>query len=353
MKIFDKIAILKNLRQNLKERMPKEKISIGLDIGASSVKLVKLKFLKESIELVGFSVEPMQVDVVSVIKKIAQAHSINKVNISVSGPAALIRYISFPKMQKQELSQSLRFEAQKHIPFAVNEVNIDGHILNDDLPDNKMMVLVAAAKQDIVQQRLKIAEEAGLKVRAVDLDSVALINAFIFNYAEYSEDQNLKNKTIALLNIGTVFSSVNILENAIPRLSRDMQIAGNHFTQKIADTFGIDFKEAEQLKCNPGKEREAKVAACVETVLSNVAKEVRVSFDYYESQGASTVEKIFLSGAASRLIGLKESLESLLSISVEYWDPLRKIIIADSVDSEKVKQLSSQLAVAVGLALRG
>jgi len=350
MSLLTNIPIINKARETLKERFSKEKISFGLDIGASAVKFAKLRFLKESIELTGFSVEATQVDVASVVKKIMQPHNAGKVNISVSGPAAIIRYVSFPRMQKQELEQSLKFEAQKHIPFSVNEVNLDAHILKEDLPDNKMMVLVAAAKQEMVNQRLKLIEEAGLKARLIDVDSIALMNSFNFNYAD---EENLKNKTIALVTIGTVQSSVNILENGVPRLSRDIQLAGNHFTQKIAEAFGLDFKEAEKLKCSLQAEKLARATQAVETTLSNLAREIRVSFDYYESQSASSVEKIFLSGGGSKFAGLKESLAGILTIEVEYWDPLRKIIIADTVDAEKVKQSSSQLAVAVGLALRG
>ena len=147
-------------------------------------------------------------------------------------------------------------------------------------------------------------------------------------------------------------SNLNILENGLPVLSRDIYIAGNNFTQKTADILELDFKSAEELKLNIDREKLDKVVIAAESVLSDLAKELRVSFDYYESQNASSVIKIFLSGGGSKFSGLKDMLANLLGIEVEYWDPLRQISITDSVDSKEAKALSSQLAVAVGLALR-
>lgn len=333
-------------------KIKKPALGIGLDIGTSTIKLVKLKFIGETVELCGFNLESTQtgLEPVTVIRKIAQSQHVKRVNISASGSATIIRYVNFPRMKEEELKQALKFEAQKHIPFSMAEVNLDGYILKEDLPDNKMLVLLAAVKKEFINQRLKLIEDAGLKVNVVDMDSLALLNAFNFNYAD---DNNIKTKTIAMLNIGASISNLNILEGSIPCLSRDIHIAGNNFTQKLMDIFGIDFKSAEELKINPDKERVDKITSAVESVLSNLATELRNSFDYYESHSASTVVKIFLSGERSQVSGLKDMLANLLGIEVEYWDPLRRINISSNIETQKIKTLSLQLAVAIGLALRG
>ncbi len=340
---------MNNFLENFQKKLVKDKVSVGLDIGTSAVKVVKCKFLKESIELCGYAVEPTQVDLVPVLKKLSQSHLISKVNASVSGPGVLIRYINLPKMQTQELQQALKCEAQKHTPPAVPEVTLDAHILKDDLPDNKMMILLAAVKKDFLSQRLKMFEDAGIRVNLVDVDGLAVMNSFMYNY---SEELAGKQKAVALLHIGTAISSLNILEDGIPRLSRDVHVAGNHFTQKLADTIGVDFKTAEEIKAKPGPEHASKAVIAFEAVLTSLTREIRMSFDYYESQNASTVGKIYVSGAGSTIAGFKDSLSGLLGIEVEYWDPLRKILLAGDIDAQKIKDVSSQLAVAVGLALR-
>jgi len=333
---------------NMKRNFKKVSSSIGLDIGTSALKLVELKFLKDKVELARFDLEPIQADLSSQLKRIAPSQVIN---ISVSGASTVVRYIDLPRMNEDELKQALRFEVQKYIPFPVNEANLDTYILKEDLSDNKMLVLVAAVKKEFINQRLELIQEAGLKTNIVDLDSLALVNAFNFNYPK-EEDTNIKNKTIAILNIGASMSNLNILENGHPVLSRDIYIAGNNLTGKIQEATGIDLKSTEELKPNIDKEKLNKVVTAAESVLSDLSKELRTSFDFYESQSASSVIKIFLSGGGSKFNGLKDMLANLLSIEVEYWEPLRQISIADNINPQEAKAISSQLAVAVGLALR-
>ncbi|MFA5275360.1 MAG: type IV pilus assembly protein PilM [Candidatus Omnitrophota bacterium] len=327
----------------------KERVSVGLDIGSSAIKAVKLKFSSESVELTGFTSEPSEIDPIGALKKIRESLGADTVNISVSGPATVIRYVTFPKMSEAELHQALKFEAQKHIPFPVADVNLDGFILKDGLSDNKMLVLLAAAKKEIISQRIKTVTDAGIKVLVTDIDALALINAFNFNYPQISP---VEPKAVALLNIGASISNLSILEGGSPRLSRDMHFGGNNFTQKIADIFAIDFKAAELLKLKPDNAGANKVGVAIDSVLTNLATEIRTSFDFYESQSASSVTKIFLSGGAAQFSALKEMLSSILGMDVEVWDPLKKINISPRLDPEKLKVISGQFTVAIGLGLR-
>jgi len=351
-----------NIFSKIKFPKIKEKFSIGLDIGTQSIKCVKLK-INDAIELVNFDLEEGQLDPTEVLKKIKHAEDADLVNISFCGASTVIRYVNFLRMNKAELKQALKFEAQKHIPFSLNEVNLDAEILKNDLPENKMLVLVAAIKKELLQQRLKILENSGLRPNILDIDSVALINAFNFNYPKIEVPEN---KSICLLNIGASISNVNILDNRVPRLSRDIHSAGANFTKKLMDIFELDFKAAEELKIkpegsglasdsqshNPDPERADKVKAGVESVLTNLAAEIRTSFDYYESQNSSSVSKIFLSGGGSKISGLSEMLAISLGIPVEPWDAFKQIKISDKIDSPKLNNFAGQFNVAVGLALR-
>lgn len=327
----------------------KDRFSVGLDIGTQCIKCVKLKINASAIELVAFDLQESQLDPVEVLKKIKHAQSADLVNISFCGSATVIRYVNFLHMSKPELRQALKFEAAKHIPFALDEVNLDAEILIDGLPENKMLVLIAALKKEFVQPRLKSLEAAGLRPNIIDIDSLALVNAFNFNYPKIEVPNG---KSICLLNIGSTISNISIIDNGIPRLSRDIHSGGANFTKKLMDTFSIDFKAAEELKIKPDPEKADRVKAGVESVLTNLASEIRTSFDYYESQNASNVARIFLSGGTSKISGLKEMLAGFLGIEVELWDPFKQIKISDNLDEAKLNQFSSQFNVAVGLALR-
>ncbi len=337
-----------NIFSKLKLPRVKEKFSIGLDIGTQSIKCVKLK-INNAVELVGFDLEEGALDATDILKKIKHAQDADLVNISFCGASTVIRYVNFIRMNQAELRQALKFEAQKHIPFSLNEVNLDAEILKSDLPENKMLVLLAAIKKESIQQRLKGLENAGLRPNIIDLDSLALVNSFNFNYPKVDVAEN---KSICLLNIGASISNVNILDNGIPRLSRDIHCGGANFTKKLMDIFEIDFKAAEELKINPPQDKLNKVKAAVESVLTNLAAEIRTSFDYYESQNTSSVIKIFLSGGASKTGALAEMLSASLGIPVESWDAFGQIKISETIDVQKLNNFSGQFNIAVGLGLR-
>ncbi|MBI4983000.1 MAG: type IV pilus assembly protein PilM [Candidatus Omnitrophica bacterium] len=336
--------------KSFKSKLLKDKVILGLDIGTTAIKAVKLKFVGNVPELSSFLVEPFETEAAQAIKKIKDAfNQVDALNFSLQGPSTIIRYINFPLMSAEELKKALKFEAQKHIPFSLQEINLDGCILKDDLPDNKMLVLLAAAKKELVEQRLKLINDAGLKPGALDLDSLAVVNAFCYNYPVKEDPER---KAIALLNIGSSFSNLNILEGDLPRFSRDIHIASNNFNHRIMEMFGVDFKSAESLKVDMPQEKSEKIVAALDSVMANLATELRISFDYYESQTSSAVNKIFITGGGSNLPGLKDALANLLGIEVENWDPFNKISIPASIDAEYLKKHKSELAVAVGLALR-
>lgn len=337
-----------NILSKIKLPLAKDRFSIGLDIGTQSIKSVKLKISGNSTELVAFELLESQLDPIEALKKIKYAQNADLVNISFCGASTVIRYVNFLRMSKLELRQALKFEAQKHIPFSLDEVYLDAEILKDDLPDNKMLVLIAALKKEFIQQRLKSLEGAGLRAGSVQIDSVALINAFNFNYPKNDFPEN---KSICLLNIGSTISNVNIIDQAGARLSRDIHSGGANFTKKLMDIFNIDFKAAEDLKLNGEAEKANKIKAALENVLTNLALEIRTSFDYYESQNNSNVVKIFLSGGGSKVFGLGELLASSLGLEVESWDPFKQIKINDKLDLTELNKFSGQFNVALGLAL--
>lgn len=334
--------------EQIKNRLPSDRFAVGMNLGFSSAKVVKLKLgAKGQASLAGFRVVQNQLDMEPALRQIIQELGIKTVNFSLSGQQAIIRYIDFPQMKKEELRQALKFEAQKYIPFAPSEVTIDACILNERLPDGKMKVLLAAVKNELIDQRLKMLRQLGVSVNLVEIDSISLINAFNFNYGD---DETVRSKTVALLNIGSTTSNLNILEAAVPALSRDVNFGGNNITQRIADALGVDFKTAEARKTSEHAEEEAAVKSAVETAVAKLAHEVRSSFDYYESRCASSVEKIYISGGASLFPGLVPMLRTDLGMPVEDWDPLKNIPCGDAANA---KTIAGQLCVAIGLALRG
>jgi type IV pilus assembly protein PilM len=333
----------------------KQEVMIGLDIGSSSIKAVVLELKEQQFSLKNFSLiemPPQGADLSSSIKKALSSLEVRSpiVNVSLSGQPVIIRYAWLPKMTERELTSSLHFEAAKLIPFAVSEVNVDSCILKQDASNNKMLVLIVAAKKEAVSERITLLKNAGINLGIIDVDSLALINAFNLSHA--AEKNKDLPKAFALLNVGASVSNLNILEAGIPVFSRDIYIGGNSLSKKISDFLGVDLKAAEARKINPDKDQQEGVMPAVEPVLSSLASEIRISFDYYESQGASSVEKIFLSGGGSLLYNFKDNLTRILGIDSDYWNPLSQVEFAAGYDAEAIKSCAAKFAVALGLAMR-
>ena len=332
----------------------RKKITVGLDIGTATIKVVKLESLNQDYTLQAFAIKETPGDqtecsdlIKGTLNEIDAQNS--DLSVSLSGQSVITRYVTLTSMNAVDFKNALKFEAQKYIPFPVAQVYLDGCILKENVSSNKMLALIAAAKKDFVQQRIKLIQDIGYTLDVIDMDSVALINGFKFNY---SDDEILQNKTIAILNIGASISNLSILEQGVPFLSRDILLGGKSFSKKIASDLEIDFKAAEKAKTDIPKAKAEKIKSALEVVLTQLTTELRKSFDYYESQSVSSVETVYVSGGGSLLEDFPLSLNNLLGIDVKKWDPLKKIELSPSVDSQLINNQAAQLAVAIGLSMR-
>lgn len=331
----------------------KPKTRVGLDIGSFSIKAVEviekpkgvLELLKIGVGKVEY--EGPQANLSASIKRAMHEANIstNRVHASISGQAVIVRYIILPKMTKTELQSAMRFEAEKYIPFDIKEVVLDSQILDENMEDNKMKVLLVAAKKDSIHKYTNAIIEAGFEPILIDVDSFALINSFSANFPQAS------GETTALLNIGAQLTNINILKDNTSRFTRDIQIAGNEITNALSKQLNISLEEAEGLKCNPG-ERFDEVFEIVKTVLEEIVREVRLSFDYYESQFEKGVDKVYLSGGSSALKGIENYISQAIGLETDLWDPSKCLQISQDALRQSVAPLASRMAVGIGLALR-
>ncbi len=185
---------------------------------------------------------------------------------SVSGHSVIVKKITLPLMTEAELEESIQWEAERHIPFDINDVNIDFQILgygseNPDLMD----VILVAAKKDMINDYVSVIMESGLNPVLVDIDAFAVENMLAINYDIDKED------TVAVANIGATVTNINILRNNISAFTRDVFKGGNQITEEIQRQLHIDYEEAEKIKV--GKQ----VDGATQTVVQNVLKEASES----------------------------------------------------------------------------
>ncbi len=356
---------------------------VGLDIGASSIKVVQMKRTGEQFTLANLALAEIPLEVqeeadvdlkndmlADLIKKLFKEHNIKSKDVvtSLPGDDAIVRYVKLPFMSDEELKNVISYEAEQYIPLAIDQVVLDFDRLGevDEDGQKKLEVLLVAAKEEIVDRHLELMNRAGLNPVIIDVDSFALSNAFGRNYGL------MEGETVSLIHIGARLTTINILEDGVSHLTRDVQVAGNNFTREVQREFGNSLAEAEELKRIQGKvltetedimsmevptpdDQSARVGESLNSLLNKLIAEIRRSFTYYESSiRKKPVSRIVLSGGTARLKNLDKYLQEKLNVPVELNDPFKVIQIpGKQFDVDFIQAHAQRFNVGVGLALRG
>jgi type IV pilus assembly protein PilM len=337
----------------MKKTQSKSKSRVGLDIGSSSVKIVEIASSGESLSLVCLGTKKVSGSVreplIEAIKSLSNEIKVTakEAAISISGPSVIVRFVTMPKMKDEELKSAMRFEAEKYVPFTINDCVVDFQVLRKNDKEGKFEILLVAAKKDFVMNKVSIAEESGFTVTAVDVDTFAAANTFLKNFP-----QAPAGKTTALLNIGSNFTNVGIVRDGVLCFSRDISIGGDDFSQAISKALGVDMKSAEEIKLSP-KDRLQEIVACAKNVTNNLQDETRLSLSYYENQSGRGVDEICISGGSSGMPGLESLFQEAFESKPILWDPLSCLDKSrGGFDAALVEKTKGFFAVAVGLALR-
>jgi type IV pilus assembly protein PilM len=345
----------------------KSKSVVGLDIGSSAVKAVELKASGKTFKVVAFAMEPVPPDSIvdgAIIDGAAVAEAIRRVfenkafktkevAASLSGNAVIVKKISLPVMTEAELAESIYWEAEQYIPFDIQDVNLDYQILDAGTGENSkgtMDVLLVAAKKEKIADYTGVISQAGRVPVIVDVDAFALQNAYEVNYGLEP------GAVVVLLNAGASAININILTGDQSTFTRDISIGGNSYTEAVQKELNLPFDSAEQLKRGLPVDGVSldDVTPVLHAMTENVLLEIQKTFDFFKATASSDrIDRIVLSGGASRVNGFEQALVERFNTSVELFDPFKKI----SFDPQKLgitdsDALSPTAAVAVGLALR-
>jgi type IV pilus assembly protein PilM len=339
---------------------------VGLDIGAHAVKAVQLGRTRSGYELVHLGTAPLGPDaivegmimdsnaVIGAIQEVFKEREIKTktVAVAVSGHHVIIKPIRITRVSEKELEGAIQWEAEQHIPYAIEDVNIDFQVLPTAPPDStEMDVLLVAVKKEIINDYIATISTADLIPQVVDVETFALENVYTTFY------ESVPDEVVALVNLGAAITNINILRNGVSEFRRDSPIGGNRYTESIQKMLGLSFEQAEALKLGSNEVEgltfaDAKTA--IDMVSAELAGDIRRSFDFFRSTAhTDTLHKVLVSGGCARLPGLDAYLSEALEVPFEVLDPLKDIKFDPAkFDPEYLKYISPQLAVAVGLALR-
>jgi type IV pilus assembly protein PilM len=345
----------------------KTKALVGLDIGSSAVKAVEVKPAGKTYRVTAFGTQPIPPDsivdgaiidagaVADAIRRIFDGNKAFKakdVCASLSGNAVIVKKITLPVMTESELAESIYWEAEQYIPFDIQDVNLDYQILDAGTgPDSRgsMEVLLVAAKKEKIGDYTSVIAQAGRTPVIVDVDAFALQNAYEVNYGLEAD------QVVVLLNAGASAININILQGDQSIFTRDISMGGNAYTEAVQKELDLPFDAAEQLKKGIPVDGATFEDAqpVLRAVTENVLLEIQKTFDFFKATASSDqMDRIMLSGGASRVDGFREMLQERFNTPVEDFDPFRAV----TWDSKKLQgdqvEMAATAAVAVGLALR-
>jgi len=340
------------------------KSTIGLDVGANSVKLVKLEHTKTgyTVSAIGIREFPPEAIVADEIRDreavifniqslIDQTDpKIKDVVVSISGHGVITDRFTIDKKSGAEAEQAILFETEQRAPFDIDDVSLDYHIIRTDDDTNKMDVLLVAARKEYLAMFLELIQDCGLRPVIVDDDSLAIYNSYINNYDVEP------SRVTALVNIGYDVTNITYIVEGVYHSTRDVS-AG---TRDIYDAIQKEFRLNPELtnKALKGDMSDsvdqdmlkATIIAATEELISGI----ELAFSYFKSQAKiDNVDWLVLSGGGALIPYMPEFLQSKLGIPLEIANPLRNVDydpeLFQYLQPEKIAPL---LAVPIGLAMR-
>ena len=332
----------------------KEEEVVGIDVGSYSIKIISLKndFGQSTLNTYNIKRLPQdekQIEVASIIQESLKEVDLSPqtVNLSVSGPDVIVRFITLPKMTKEQLESALIFEAEKYIPFNISEVVIDFIILGDASEPGQMRVLLAVAKREPVELIVKTISDLGMTVGAIDINAFAMFNAFT------QANPSLEEKGVALIDLGHSHTDVLISLGKSPYFMRQIQIGGRDVNVALCRNLSIAPDKAEEYKLGAAGADKEEVTQAVQQVLDDIIKEVQLSFGYFENSSNVPISGIYCSGGMTYGEGVIEYLSEKMSMELKKWNPIEGVEVADHISREDMESVALRLPVSLGLALRG
>lgn len=355
--------------------------AVGLEIGASSLKLVEctgsppvLKAYAQRPTPPGVLVGGQVVEPAALAQEIRELFlqaGVRKkyVVTAVPSQATVVRILQVPKMPLREMEEAVRWEAERYIPFPIDEVLLDFAPLEpmEELREGaQVQVAVAAARQEAVASLVETLKSAGLIPLVIDVKPFAGL---------YPLEGVLEGQTSFVVEIGGSATTMVLTQGTRPLAVRILDLSGQSFTEAIARAFNLDLLAAEEVKRAYGMatiptedeellldfdlEREryspARIYDAIRPVLVELTQEIRRSLEFFRVElGDLEVNQGLLYGGGSKLRGLSTLLQDALGLTFQEANPWPGLQVdGKRVDPEELAKLAPEFTVPVGLGLRG
>ncbi len=364
---------LTELSNRIKGLFGKKRARIGLDITSDTIVIVEIAKTRSGFALTNIAVANTPINAVQdneildpsavaeVVRALLDEYEIEATHAlcAVAGQSTIVRPVRFPYMPESELGEVIQYEAERYIPFSIDDVNISFQAVNEVEEDGapKVEVILVAAQKALINSYVQVAEEAGLKLACVDVASFAVMRALA------GTEQLKDDQTIALVHIQGWTTDINIMVSGIPRFSRSIPIGYSYFLDSIINSLGLDEESARAVldeidvdpqNYSPGSPQVEQATEIIRPALAELTGEIGRSLDFYLSQGTEAINRVILSGRGGNLNHLEQFLTTRLGMTVELANPFENLEInEDDFDPELLLPQAPTLATAIGLAIRG
>lgn len=337
-------------------------MSVGLDIGSKTIKVIELtpegkSFSLRSAGAVGYSLGPIDAledekslsEVANIIKKLFSDAKISSRHVSISLPETQVfsRIMKFPKLNEQEIASAVKWEAEEYIPIPLKDAIIEHQILEYQEATNppQVLVLLVAALRSLVDKYSKVCQLAGLKLVGVETELISIARSTV----------GTMQGTIMVADMGAHSTDVAVIKNGQLYFSRSVSSAGDALTRAVTQSLGVSPIQAEQYKKTYGLSKtklEGKISTSLMPIINLVSEEIKKAIHYYQVEtGGEAPTALILAGGSAGLPGITSAFARSLGLEVEVANPFASI----KVDPQSQKSLAGYAPlypVAVGLAMR-
>jgi type IV pilus assembly protein PilM len=336
------------------------KVSAGLDIGSGFVKLVVIDHSKPEPEIVQVATSPLVPDAIvegEVMDPVLVADTVRalvdsaglkrrEVVAAVGGHDVIVKKIPMDRMSQHDAREVIRWEAEQHVPFDMENVQLDFQILDPHGDSAQMAVLLVAAKRELIENRMNLLSDAGLTPVAIDVEAFALHNAFEHNYPDSRDGM------VVLVNIGNETTNVNLVSDGAPILIRDIPFGTRRLRETLQRERGLTMDQAETVL--QGRGDTAQLRAILDERVDELAVGIERAVAFIASQaGGDGIGRAYITGGGAVVKGMRDSLGARLGVRTELANPLQRVAVRPEVmEAVPIDALAPLLMLPVGLALR-
>lgn len=349
---------------------------LGVDIGTSSIKVVQLKLEdnKAKLETYGFlenyesfelsdnattrttKLKILDEKIVEVLKKVLKESGVSSKEAVMSVPvfSTFSSIIELPEMSNDEIAKAVPFEARQYIPVPLEEVILDWSIVGKKLSKEpsagtmtsrfSLQIMLVAVPKEIALKYARIAESAGLELKALEAESFALSRALVGN----------DKSAIMVVDIGSKNTNISIVDKGFVMVNRGLEVSGNEFTRVVSQGLSVDFNRAEMIKKEIGLEKadaEYKISELMVPALNIISSEILRLINVYFHKNNRRIEQVIVTGGGASLLGLTDFMSKNINIKVSVGNPWARVVYNPQIEPA-LKEISPFFSVAVGLAMR-